>query len=143
SKPGAYGAGLQALIDARIWSGRSDLAAAYLDWGGYAYGAGAEGTAARGALEARLAKVEAVVQNQDNREHDVLDSDDYYQFEGGMAAAVEPLRGAAPVIYHTDHSRPERPVIRPLDEEIGRVVRARAVNPKWIAGVMRHGYRSE
>ena len=66
-------------------------------WGGYAYGAGAEGTAARGALEARLARVEAVVQNQDNREHDLLDSDDYYQFEGGAAAAVETLRGAAPV----------------------------------------------
>ncbi len=141
SKPGAYGAGLQALIDARTWGGRGELADAYLAWGGYAYGAGAEGTAARGALEARLARVEAVVQNQDNREHDLLDSDDYYQFEGGMAAAVETLRGAAPVIYHNDHSRPERPMIRTLDEEIGRVVRARAVNPKWIAGVMRHGYK--
>jgi cobaltochelatase CobN len=141
SKPGAYGAGLQALIDARTWGGRGELADAYLAWGGYAYGAGAEGTAARGALETRLARVEAVVQNQDNREHDLLDSDDYYQFEGGMAAAVETLRGAAPVIYHNDHSRPERPVIRTLDEEIGRVVRSRAVNPKWIAGVMRHGYK--
>ncbi|MCG8447739.1 MAG: cobaltochelatase subunit CobN, partial [Hyphomicrobiales bacterium] len=82
-----------------------------------------------------------VIHNQDNREHDLLDSDDYYQFEGGLAATVEHLRGEAPAIYHNDHSRPERPVIRSLNEEIGRVVRGRAANPKWIAGVMRHGYK--
>jgi cobaltochelatase CobN len=82
-----------------------------------------------------------VVQNQDNREHDLLDSDDYYQFEGGMAAAVETLRDASPRVFHNDHSRPERPVIRALGEEIARVVRGRAANPKWIAGVMRHGYK--
>ncbi|WP_339947857.1 cobaltochelatase subunit CobN [uncultured Albimonas sp.] len=141
SKPGAYGAGLQAMIDERLWKTRADLAEAYLEWGGYAYGAGEEGASARQDLETRLSQVEATVQNQDNREHDLLDSDDYYQFEGGIAAAVETLRGQAPVSYHTDHSRPERPVIRTLDEEIGRVVRARAVNPKWIAGVKRHGYK--
>jgi cobaltochelatase CobN len=141
SKPGAYGAGLQAMIDERLWRDRSDLADAFLTWGGYAYGEGAEGSAARDDLALRLGEVEAVVQNQDNREHDLLDSDDYYQFEGGMAATVETLRGEAPVIYHNDHSRPERPVIRTLEEEIARVVRARAVNPKWIAGVMRHGYK--
>jgi len=141
SKPGAYGAGLQALIDEGVWAGRGDLAAAFLEWSGYAYGGGAEGADARPALETRLKTVDAVVQNQDNREHDVLDSDDYYQFHGGLASAVETLRGDAPRSFHNDHSRPERPVIRALDEEIARVVRARAANPKWIAGVMRHGYK--
>jgi cobaltochelatase CobN len=141
SKPGAYGAGLQAMIDEKLWKDRGDLAEAYLTWGGYAYGAGAEGTAARGQLEARLARAEVVVQNQDNREHDLLDSDDYYPFAGGVAAAVETLRGEAPVVYHNDHSRPERPVIRTLHEEIARVVRSRVVNPKWIAGMKRHGYK--
>ena len=58
-----------------------------------------------------------------------------------MSAAVEHLSGRAPAAYHNDHSRPERPVIRTLREEIARVVRARVVNPKWIAGVMRHGYK--
>ena len=129
------------MIDERLWERRGDLAAAFLDWGGYAYGAGEDGEAARDDFAARLAQADAVVQNQDNREHDLLDSDDYYQFEGGMAATVETLRGAAPRIWHNDHSRPERPVIRTLDEEIGRVVRARAVNPKWIDGVKRHGYK--
>jgi cobaltochelatase CobN len=141
ARPGAYGAGLQAMIDERLWNDTADLAEAYLTWGSYAYGAQAEGTPARGALETRLSQAEAIVQNQDNREHDLLDSDDYYQFEGGAAAAVQHLQGRARPVYHNDHSRPERPVIRTLEEEIGRVVRSRVVNPKWIDGVKRHGYK--
>ncbi|MBQ2262356.1 MAG: cobaltochelatase subunit CobN [Loktanella sp.] len=141
SKPGAYGAGLQALIDERIWSDTSDFAAAYIAWGSYAYGAKASGDRAEAAFKERLSQVEAIVQNQDNREHDILDSDDYYQFEGGAAAAVSTLQGRDRPIYHNDHSRPERPVIRTLDDEIGRVVRSRVVNPKWIDGVKRHGYK--
>ena len=141
SKPGAYGAGLQALIDEKGWSEKADLAEAYLTWGSYAYGADAQGDEARTLFEQRLGGIEAVVHNQDNREHDLLDSDDYYQFEGGMTAAVEHVSGNRPTVYHNDHSRPERPIIRTLEEEIGRVVRARVVNPKWIAGVMRHGYK--
>ncbi len=141
SKPGAYGAGLQAMIDEKLWHDRADLADVYLTWGSYAYGAGVEGDAERALFSTRLAQADAVVQNQDNREHDLLDSDDYYQFEGGIAAAVEHLSGRKPLSYHNDHSRPERPVIRTLEDEIGRVVRARVTNPKWIAGVMRHGYK--
>jgi cobaltochelatase CobN len=141
SKPGAYGAGLQALIDERGWRTDGDLARAYVAWGGYAYGGGAEGAPEHSLFERRLGAVEAVVHNQDNREHDLLDSDDYYQFEGGMAVAVSHASGVRPAVYHNDHSRPESPKIRTLDEEIARVVRARVVNPKWIAGVMRHGYK--
>ncbi len=141
AKPGAYGAGLQAMIDERLWDRRADLADAYLTWGGYAYGGEAAGDAARDAFETRLSGIDAVVQNQDNREHDLLDSDDYYQFEGGLSATVETLKGEAPTVYHNDHSRPERPVIRTLADEIGRVIRSRVVNPKWIDGVKRHGYK--
>ncbi|MGK2740480.1 cobaltochelatase subunit CobN [Tepidicaulis sp. LMO-SS28] len=141
SKPGAYGAGLQALIDERLWEERSDFAAAYLEWGSYAYGNGAEGARADAAFRQRLSRVEVVVQNQDNREHDLLDSDDYYQFQGGIASAVAHLKGEEPVLYHNDHSRPETPRIRLLEDEIGRVVRARAANPKWIEAAMRHGYK--
>jgi len=141
SKPGAYGAGLQALIDERIWRDEGDLVDAYLGWGGYAYGAGAEGVADRIMLETRLGAADAVLHNQDNREHDLLDSDDYYQFEGGLALVVRQLSGRSPAVWHNDHSRPEMPRIRSLREELGRVVRGRAANPRWIAGVMRHGYK--
>ncbi len=141
AKPGAYGAGLQALIDEKIWDSKADLAAAYVIWGAYAYGAKAQGENDEATFKQRLASLEAVIHNQDNREHDLLDSDDYYQFEGGMAAAVETQSGQKPRTYHNDHSRPERPVIRTLEEEISRVMRARVVNPKWITGVKRHGYK--
>jgi cobaltochelatase CobN len=139
--PGAYGAGLQTLIDERIWDDETDLAETWLHWGQYAYAAGAEGKAERSLLETRLGAVDAVLHNQDNREHDLLDSDDYYQFEGGLALVVRHLSGRAPAVYHNDHSVPDRPRIRTLREELGRVVRGRAANPRWIQGVMRHGYK--
>lgn len=141
SMPGSYGAGLQALIDEGGWTQRSDFAEAFIAWGGFAYGGGRQGDAEKDLLKTRLRGAQAVVQNQDNREHDLLDSDDYYQFEGGLAATIETLSGQAPTSYHVDHSRPEAPLPRTLQEEIGRVVRGRASNPKWIAGVMRHGYK--
>ena len=141
SKPGAYGAGLGGLIDEGGWNDRSDLAGTYLDWGGYAYGGGVQGEVARDDFAERLSAIDLVAQSQDNREHDILDSDDYYQFMGGLAATVQSLRGKSPRIAHVDTSRPEAPVSRPLSHEISRVVRGRAANPKWIAGVMRHGYK--
>jgi cobaltochelatase CobN len=141
AQPGTYGAGLQAMIDKRLWSNAADLAEAYLSWGSYAYGATDHGTPDRQGFEARLSQTDAIVQNQDTREHDLLDNTDYYQFEGGAAAAVSTLQRRDRPIYHTDHSRPERPVIRTLDDEIARVLRSRVVNPKWIDGVKRHGYQ--
>jgi len=156
SKPGAYGAGLQGLIDERCWGEKSDLAEAYVSWGGYAYGEaqGAEnsgesendvtsqfGTQAASAFQYQLSQLEAVVQNQDNREHDLLDSDDYYQFQGGMANAVNVYRGQMPLVFHGDHSNPAAPKIRTLKEELNRVVRSRVLNPKWISAMREHGYK--
>ncbi len=141
SKPGTYGAGLNALIDSGAWSSKADLAHRALDWGQYAYGAKEAGAPQRDRFAARLSDIDAVIHNQDNREHDLLDSDNYYQFEGGLSAAAETLTGHKPVAYHNDHSRPERPLIRTLEEEISHVMRSRVVNPKWISGMQRHGYR--
>ena len=141
AKPGAYGAGVQNAIDARLWHSRDDLAEVYLNHGGYAYGASDEGTPARARFAQRLSQVQAVLQNQDNHEHDLLDSNDYYQFQGGMLAAAETLAGTARASYHGDHSQADRPRIRTLKEELNRVIRARALNPKWIDGAKRHGYK--
>lgn len=148
SKPGAYGAGLQGLIEAQNWTTDEDLARAYINWSSYAYTAhlpqisgGQGGISAPEVFQQRLSQLQIVLHNQDNREHDLLDSDDYYQFQGGMTAAVRSLTGNNPQTYFGDHSLPENPKIRQLKEEIARVYRSRAVNPKWIAGVMRHGYK--
>ncbi|MBC9250888.1 cobaltochelatase subunit CobN [Pseudomonas alcaligenes] len=141
AKPGAYGAGVQNAIEERLWQSRADLAEVYLNWGGYAYGKGSGGTPARAQFAERLEQLQAVLHNQDNREHDILDSNDYYQFQGGMLAAVETLRGTKVASYHGDNSQPDTPRIRTLKQELARVVRARAANPKWIEGMKRHGYK--
>ncbi|CAG8863270.1 Aerobic cobaltochelatase subunit CobN [Pseudomonas fluorescens] len=141
AKPGAYGAGVQNAMDGRLWHTREDLAEVYLNHGGYAYGAGDEGTPARAEFARRLSQVQAVVQNQDNHEHDLLDSNDYYQFQGGMLAAAQTQASSMVASYHGDHSQADRPRIRTLKEELNRVIRARALNPKWIDGIKRHGYK--
>lgn len=141
SKPGAYGAGLQAVIDEKNWQTREDLAKIYINWSGYAYGADRTGESAHEVFERRLSDLQIVMHNQDNREHDILDSDDYYQFQGGLANAVETVKGEQPAIYFGDHARPETPRVKSLKEELLKVYRSRVVNPKWIAGVKRHGYK--
>lgn len=141
SQPGAYGAGLQGLIESQAWTDDRDLAQAYLNWSSYAYSGNQDGIAAAEAFTQRLRTLQVVLQNQDNREHDLLDSDDYYQFQGGLTAAVRSLTGQNPITYFGDHSLPTHPKIRTLAQEIARVYRSRVVNPKWIAGAMRHGYK--
>jgi cobaltochelatase CobN len=153
SAPGAYGAGLQGLIDSGQWEGRADLAQAYLNWSAWAYGGGGpcgpdghsggsiEATADREGLEQRLAAVQVVLHNQDNREHDLLDSDDYYQFQGGLSAAVELLSGRSPALWFGDHSRSARPRVHRLERELDKVLRSRLLNPRWIEAMRRHGYK--
>ncbi|HAC65438.1 MAG TPA: cobaltochelatase subunit CobN [Cyanothece sp. UBA12306] len=141
SKPGAYGAGLQGLIEAQNWKDDNDLATAYLNWSCYAYDKNGMGHPVLEVFKNRLQSLQIVLHNQDNREHDLLDSDDYYQFQGGLTAAVRSLTGKNPETYFGDNSLVGNPKVRLLKEEIARVYRSRVVNPKWIEGVMRHGYK--
>ena len=166
SAPGAYGAGLQGLIDSGHWDDRDDLAAAYLNWSQWRYDgemlagaggmvsgavdqegglspdpAGLEGRLDRTGLERRLAQVEVVLHNQDNREHDLLDSDDYYQFQGGLSAAVESLSGRRPALWFGDHSRQQRPRLHRIEKEFDKVLRSRLLNPRWIEAMCEHGYK--
>ena len=139
--PGHYGAGLDPLLHSGDWQDSGDLARAWIGWSAHAYGQDSEGEPAGDALRRRLGELDIVAQNQDSREHDILDSSDYLQFQGGMAAAVREVSGKTPALYHGDHANPQQPRVRTLHQEIGRVVRARVTNPKWIAGAMRHGYK--
>jgi cobaltochelatase CobN len=141
SKPGTYGAGLLQLLDTRDWRSDADLAEVYEAWGGYAYGRGLDGAAAADAMRDCYSRIEVAVKNVDNREHDILDSDDYYQYHGGMVATVRALSGREPAAYLGDSSDPSRAVARTLAEETRRVFRARVANPRWIASMIRHGYK--
>jgi cobaltochelatase CobN len=141
SKPGAYGAGLLPLIDARNWRDDRDLAEVYAVWGGYAYGKGLDGRAARDDLERVYRRIAVAAKNVDTREHDIADSDDYFQYHGGMVAMVRALRGTNPAAYIGDSHVPDAVRTRSLAEETARVFRARVVNPRWIAAMRRHGYK--
>jgi cobaltochelatase CobN len=141
SKPGAYGAGLLSLIDSRNWRGDADLAEVYAVWGGYAYGRGLDGVNARPDMEAAYRRIAVAAKNVDTREHDIADSDDYFQYHGGMVATVRALTGSSPEAYIGDSTRPEQVRTRSLVEETSRVFRARVVNPKWLAAMRRHGYK--
>ncbi|MFF4742467.1 cobaltochelatase subunit CobN [Streptomyces sp. NPDC001268] len=141
SRPGTYGAGLLQLIDSRDWRTDADLAEVYTVWGGYAYGRGLEGRAAREEMETAYRRIAVAAKNTDTREHDIADSDDYFQYHGGMVATVRALRGSAPEAYIGDSTRPETVRTRTLVEETSRVFRARVVNPKWIEAMRRHGYK--
>lgn len=141
SRPGTYGAGLLQLIDSRDWRTDADLAEVYTVWGGYAYGRGLEGREAREEMETAYKRIAVAAKNTDTREHDIADSDDYFQYHGGMVATVRALRGSAPEAYIGDSTRPETVRTRTLVEETSRVFRARVVNPKWIEAMRRHGYK--
>jgi cobaltochelatase CobN len=141
SKPGAYGAGLLPLIDARNWRSDADLAEVYAVWGGYAYGRGLDGREARADMEASFRRIAVAAKNQDTREHDIVDSDDYFQYHGGMVATVRALTGSSPAAYVGDSAVTDAVRTRTLAEETKRVFRARVVNPKWISAMQRHGYK--
>jgi cobaltochelatase CobN len=141
AKPGAYGSGILPLLESRDWRTDEDLAAVYMAWGGYSYGRAGMGVPAAEAMRRRFSSIEIAVKNQDNREHDIFDSDDYLQDHGGMIATVRALTGRAPKAVFGDTADPARPRVRSLEEEAARVVRTRVLNPKWITAMTRHGYK--
>jgi cobaltochelatase CobN len=138
--PGRYGVGLARLLAKSEWAERGDLGAAYLEATSHAYDGASEGGEAREAFRARVADADAFVHAQDMPGQDALDSDAFAEHEGGFAAAAE-LLGSAPELYRADTTQPHRSLVRPLADEIARVLRGRAINPRWIVGQMRHGHR--
>ncbi len=141
SKPGTYGAGLLQLIDSRNWRDDADLAEVYTAWGGFAYGRGLDGAAATDDMNRQYRRIVVAAKNIDTREHDIADSDDYFQYHGGMVATVRALTGQEPEAYIGDNTRPDAVRTRTLSEETTRVFRSRVVNPRWMAAMRRHGYK--
>ncbi|BBH64008.1 cobaltochelatase CobN [Actinoplanes sp. OR16] len=141
SRPGAYGAGILPLMDSRNWRDDADLAEVYAVWGGFAYGRDLDGVPARPDMENAYRRIDVAAKNIDTREHDIIDSDDYFQYHGGMIATVRALTGKAPAAYIGDNTNPDQARTRSLTEETARIFRARVVNPRWIAAMRRHGYK--
>lgn len=140
-RPGAHGAGVSDVIDAKNWNDTKDLGEVYAVWGGYAYSRTAYGVSVPKVFKRRLSLLDTTVKNEDSREVDMLDSDDFYSYHGGMIAAVRAFKGEAPRAYAGDASDPERARVRSAEEETKHIFRARILNPKWIESMKRHGYK--
>ncbi|WP_407184124.1 cobaltochelatase subunit CobN [Bradyrhizobium centrosematis] len=140
-RPGQYGVGLSAIPDAFTPETREAAGEAWLSASSWTFSAAGEMQHDRAGIEQRLAAADAFVHAQDLPETDLLLAADYAAHEAGVAAAAAHLGATGPSLYHLDTTRPEQPRARSLTEEISRVVRARAANPDWIAGMMRHGFR--
>ncbi len=139
--PGSYGVGILSLLEGRDWRSDDDLAAVYVAWSGWSYARSGFGQPAVEAMRRRFAAIDVAVKNQDNREHDIFDSDDYLQEHGGMVATIRSLTGRDPKAWFGDSANPARPLVRSLAEEAARVVRTRVINPKWLQAMRRHGYK--
>jgi cobaltochelatase CobN len=140
-KPGAYGAGVCDLLDAGKWKTVDDLGDIYIHWGGYAYGQGVYGDARQDDFRKRMGRLDLTVKNEDSREYDMFSSDDFNSYHGGMNAAVKTASGKYARSYSGDASDPRKPRVRASEEEGRFVFRTRVINPKWIAGMKRHGYK--
>jgi cobaltochelatase CobN len=141
AKPGAYGAGLVALLESGSWRDDADLAQVYEVWGGHAYGRGLDGVSARDTMRVHFGRIDVAVKNVDTREHDLLDSSDYFAEHGGMVAYVRSVSGRDPRAMIGDSADPSSVHARTLAEESRRVFRSRVANPRWIASMIRHGYK--
>src|SRR5699024_5179040 len=141
SAPGSYGAGILQLVESGDWHSDRDLAEVYTQWGGYAYGRDVDGVPAADDMRANYRRISVAAKNIDTREHDIADSDDYFQYHGGMVATVRALSGQEPAAYIGDSTSPDAVRTRTLTQETSRVFRARVVNPRWIAAMRRHGYK--
>ena len=141
SKPGSYGAGILQVVESGSWRDDKDLAEVYTAWGGFAYGRGLDGAPAADDMRTAYRRIQVAAKNIDTREHDIADSDDYFQYHGGMVATVRALTGSDPKAYVGDSTSPDAVRTRTLQEETNRVFRARVVNPRWITAMQRHGYK--
>ena len=139
--PGTYGAGVGAVLEAKNWETIDDLAQVYVRWGGHVYSGNGKGAYVPELFSRRMGSLDVTIQNQDNREISMLNSDDYNAYHGGMIAAVRSIKGEAPRSYCGDSSDRKKVMMRSVQEELKRMFRGEAINPKFIEGMKKHGYK--
>ncbi|MDR1085124.1 MAG: cobaltochelatase subunit CobN [Deltaproteobacteria bacterium] len=139
--PGTYGAGVAELVETKKWETQDDLANEYIRYSAHAYGRGSHGLVRPEIFKRNLARMDVTVKNEDSREYDMLSCTDYYNYYGGLITAAKSVRGTYPLSIVGDSSDPQRVKVKSTFEEAKRVLRARLVNPKWLNGLKRHGYK--
>jgi cobaltochelatase CobN len=139
--PGTYGAGVEELIESKAWETREDLANNYIRYSAHAYGRGSYGEQQPQVFRKLLSRMDVTVKNEDTREYDMYSCTDFYNYYGGLIAAAGAVRGEMPFALVGDSSDPRRVVLRTTQEETKHVLRSRLLNPKWLEGMKRHGYK--
>jgi len=139
--PGTYGAGVEELIESKQWKTQQDLGEVYIRYSAHAYGQGIYGTQSPELFRQMLSRMEVTVKNEDSREYDIMSCTDYYNYYGGLIAAAATVRGSMPFALVGDSSDPRRVALRTTGEETRHVLRSRLLNPKWLEGLKRHGYK--
>lgn len=139
--PGTYGAGVTALLEEKNWDSLDDLANVFIRWGGHAYGLKSNGSYKPELFRERLAHMEVTIKNEDNHETNMMSSDDYNAYHGGLIAAVRSCSGKKPHAYEGDSSDRSRIKVRTVEAAAKRIFRTETVNPKFIEGLMQHGYK--
>jgi cobaltochelatase CobN len=139
--PGTYGAGVAELVESKNWETQQDLGNNYIRYSSHAYGRGSYGNWKPDAYRRQLARMDVTVKNEDSREYDMMSCTDYYNYYGGMIVAVKTVRGHLPFAVMGDSADPKRVKMRTTFEEAKHVLRSRLVNPKWLEGMKRHGYK--
>ena len=139
--PGTYRAGVNLAVYASAWKDSKDLSDIFLFWNGYAYGEGFFGEASHTELAHALTTVDVTFNKVVNDAHDLFGCCGYFGNHGGLSAAAGTLSGRSVRNYFGDTREPEQVAVRGLADEIRRVVRAKLLNPRWIEGMKRHGYK--
>ena len=138
---GTYGAGVAALLESKNWETLDDIADVYVRWGGHAYGGKTKGKFLPAQFRKRMGSLDITIKNEDNHETNMLSSDDYNAYHGGMIAAVRAIKGSAPRSYCGDSTDRTRVTMHSVQEEAKRIFRSESINPKFIEGMMKHGYK--
>lgn len=138
---GGYGAGVANLISNRNWTDYKDLAAVYETWSGNAYGRGYHGEGMQNMFKRRLSSVGMTIKNESTIEIDMLSSDDFFSYHGGLVACVKSNSGQTPISLTGHSDDPDRPLVRDTAKETARIMRSRILNPKWLEGLKRHGFK--
>ena len=139
--PGTYGAGVAELVESKHWQTQEDLGNNYIRYSAHAYGQGSYGKQKPAIFRRLLSRMEVTVKNEDSREYDMLSCTDYYNYYGGLITAAKTVRGELPLALVGDSADPRRIKIRTTFEEAKHIFRSRLLNPKWLAGMKRHGFK--
>jgi cobaltochelatase CobN len=151
SPPGAYGVGLERVITAdKTWDKEKQVADVYFNRVGHLFGQGFWGDApqegpqgpvlAQDVFKLALKGAQGVVHSRSSNVYGAIDIDDVYQHLGGAAMAVRQVNGKTPEALISDLSDPRAAETVTLERYMGRELRARYLNPKWIKAMLDEGY---